>query len=350
MNRNAIADTIERALSSAGITMDSPTMGSVAATIRKALTDAGLTRPPNDAPLHVVEEPAVDNGSFTSHAFAIGGASRDYKLYVPTGARREAAPLLVMLHGCTQQPDDFAIGTRMNELAQEYGFLVAYPAQARRANGSNCWNWFEADQQLRSGEEASLIAGIAQDIVRSHHIDGRRVFVAGLSAGGAMALVLGATYPDVFAGVGVHSGVALGTAHDMGSAFAAMRGQARPKNASDLTARPPVRTIVVHGDADPTVHVSNAEQIVTHARQAFDAQPGAPLRALAGSRRAMQGREVTTTHWIDASGVAQIAHWVIHGAAHAWSGGNPEGSYTDARGPDASQAIVQFLLDPQRVN
>jgi poly(hydroxyalkanoate) depolymerase family esterase len=349
MNRTAIADTIERALSSAGITMASPTMGGVAATIRRALTDAGLTRPAADGAMHRVERPAIEHGTFTSHTFSIGATSRDYKLYVPSGTRREAAPLLVMLHGCTQAPEDFAIGTRMNMLAQQHGFLVAYPAQARRANGANCWNWFEADQQLRSGEEASLIAGIAKVIGKSHRVDDRRVFVAGLSAGGAMALVLGATYPDVFAAVGVHSGVALDTAHDMGSAFAAMRGQAMPKDAPERTARPPVPTIVVHGDADQTVHVANAEQIVSHARQAFDTQSPAPLRALAESRRPMQGRDVTTTQWIDASGVARVVQWVVHGAAHAWTGGNPEGSFTDARGPDASQAIVQFLLGQERV-
>jgi len=236
----------------------------------------------------------------------------------------------------------------MNAIAQQHGFLVAYPAQARRANGSNCWNWFEADQQLRSGEEASLIAGMTHAIGQSHAIDDKRVFVAGLSAGGAMALVLGATYPDVFAAVGVHSGVALGTAHDMGTAFAAMRGQSKPAKESSHPTLPAIPTIVLHGDADPTVHVSNAEQIVSHARHAFQTQAGEPLRSLTQARQAIQGREVTTTQWLNSDGVARIEHWVVHGAAHAWAGGDPGGSYTDVRGPDASQAMVEFLLNQKR--
>ena len=161
---------------------------------------------------------------FSSHAFHGRPGARDYKLYVPARYRGQAMPLIVMLHGCTQSPDDFSAGTQVNALAEEQGFLVAYPAQSRSANASLCWNWFNASEQRRDGSEASIIRGIVAEIQGAYAIDPCRIFVAGLSAGGAMAAIMAAAHSDLFAAACVHSGLPVGAAHDMPSALAAMRG------------------------------------------------------------------------------------------------------------------------------
>ena len=156
-------------------------------------------------------------GRFTPGRFSHGGASREFKLYVPPGAGREPLPLVVMLHGCTQDPDDFAAGTAMNEVARAKGFYVLYPAQSRGANPQGCWNWFKHNHQQRGRGEPALLAGMTRQVMAQHAIDPRRVYVAGLSAGGAMAAILGCAYPELFAAVGVHSGLAAGSANDLPS-------------------------------------------------------------------------------------------------------------------------------------
>ena len=219
-----IADTIHKALSAAGLVRNDPAVqkqGRPAATPRIAVPRWEATRPvaaPRD-------QLVIKQGAFLSCVFADGAASLEYKLYVPStyGDNGQQVPLIVMLHGCTQSPDDFAAGTRMNQLAEDHGFLVAYPAQAPRANGSKCWNWFLPRDQRRDEGEPALIAGITHEVAGAYRIDQGRVFVAGLSAGAAMAVILGTTYPDVFAGVGAHSGLAYGMAHDVPSAFDVMR-------------------------------------------------------------------------------------------------------------------------------
>lgn len=368
MKLNSIAMTIEAALARAGLNSRLGALGTATTSIRKALAAAGLLQRDCDAPsrsappwrapgrsaraypddvadARPAQAPrAGQGGQFLSRTISLGADSLDYKLFIPSGGMSEPAPLIVMLHGCKQTPDDFATGTGMNELAQAQGFLVAYPAQTARANGSRCWNWFEVQQQSRGGVEASLIAAVARDVSQAWRVDGRRVFVAGLSAGGAMALILGNAYPEVFTAVGVHSGVALGAAHDVGSAFAAMRGvSARSPSAapSDANAVP---TIVFHGDADHTVSDSNAREITAHARRAFEAAAHQPLREILHPRNAVRGREVSTTQYLDADGKPRVEHWVLHGADHAWAGGDKAGSYTDAKGPSASQAMVDFFL------
>jgi poly(hydroxyalkanoate) depolymerase family esterase len=203
-----------------------------------------------------------EGARFEERSFANEAGSRTYKLYIPSRYKAEPLPLVVMLHGCTQSPDDFAAGTRMNQVAEEVGFLVAYPGQPSSANPSKCWNWFSAGDQLRDRGEPSLIAGITKQIMRDFRIEPGRVFVAGLSAGGAAAAIMGSVYPELYAAVGIHSGLACGAARDMPSAFSAMK-----QGGSGLTASPrPVRAIVFHGDRDTTVNPVNGDQVIAQSK------------------------------------------------------------------------------------
>jgi poly(hydroxyalkanoate) depolymerase family esterase len=275
----------------------------------------------------------------------------EYKKYIPAAHLGQAAPLVVMLHGCKQGPDDFAAATRMNALAEEHGFIVLYPRQAAKANVSKCWNWFQAQHQQRDRGEPSLIAGITREVIAAHGLDMRRVYIAGLSAGGAMAAVMGTTYPDVYAAVGIHSGLAYAAARDLPSAFAAMRGdkskRARRKPRDAASARS-VPTIVFHGDSDTTVHPSNGDDLI---EQASPQSSGAKARetALSGHKRVVEsgeisGRTYTRTSYRDLAGKSVLEQWLVHGAAHAWSGGSAEGSFSDPSGPDASREMLRFFL------
>jgi len=288
--------------------------------------------------LGIVRQPTVpvpDGARFEERIFSNDVGSRTYKVYVPSGYTGQALPVVVMLHGCTQNPDDFASGTRMNELAEEQTFLVAYPRQPQSANMQKCWNWFNAGDQQREGGEPSLIAGIALQVSEEFSADPTRVYVAGLSAGGAAAAIMGATYPDLFAAVGVHSGLACGAARDMPSAFAAMSGggATRPRGGG-----PTVPTIVFHGDADHTVNAINGEHIVAQAT------PNAALTKVVTRGETPGGMGYTRTVQRDDDGREVLEHWVLHGAGHAWSGGSTSGSYTDARGPDVSRERIRFFL------
>lgn len=268
-----------------------------------------------------------------------GAAGRNYKLYIPPGAGDAPLPLVVMLHGCTQNPDDFAAGTGMNAAARTQGFYVLYPEQSKQTNPQHCWNWFKHTHQQRGRGEPALIAGMVGEVMRRHRIDKDRVYVAGLSAGGAMAAILGETYPDLFAAVGVHSGLPAGAARDLPSALDAMKkgtgGRARNRSLR------PVPTIVIHGDADRTVHPVNGEQVIW-------ASTGDGGVHEAETVHAPQRRRATRRVHRDAGGRVVAEHWVVHGAPHAWSGGTREGSYTDPQGPDATAAMVRFFMDHPR--
>jgi poly(hydroxyalkanoate) depolymerase family esterase len=278
---------------------------------------------------------AVPPGArFEERVFSDAAGSRRYKVYVPSGDRGPGLPVVLMLHGCTQNPDDFAAGTRMNALAEEQGFLVAYPEQPQSAHLQRCWNWYAEGDQVRGGGEPALLAGIARAVVADFSADPGRVYAAGLSAGGAAAAILAATYPDLFAAVGVHSGLACGAARDLPGAFAAMKGQ----GAAPEPNRRAVPTIVFHGDGDRTVHPVNGDRVAAQAMPA----PGLAETVTRGTSPG--GMAYTRTVRADASGRPVLEQWVLHGAGHAWSGGDPDGSYTDPRGPDASRAMIDFFL------
>ncbi len=270
---------------------------------------------------------------FEPHSFTNDAGTRGYKLYTPAARGTAAMPLVVMLHGCTQSPDDFAAGTRMNLLAEEHGCLVAYPGQTQAANAQKCWNWFSPADQQRDRGEPALIAGITRQIMRDHAVDGRRVYVAGLSAGGAAAAIMGGAYPDLYAAVGVHSGLACGAARDMPSAFAAMRN-----GAPGGGARGSVPTIVFHADKDGTVHPRNGDQVIAQFSRSDS------LRIEQQRGQVPGGHAYSRTQHLDAAGKPVLEQWVVHGGGHAWSGGSAAGSYTDPRGPDASREMLRFFL------
>jgi poly(hydroxyalkanoate) depolymerase family esterase len=267
-----------------------------------------------------------------------------YKLFVPATPAPGPRPLVVMLHGCTQNPDDFAAGTRMNQLARENGFLVLYPAQTQHANSSKCWNWFKSQHQQRGRGEPALLAALTRSVMDAHDVDPGRVYVAGLSAGGAMADILGRSYPDLFAAVGVHSGLPSGAASDLMSAMAAMKSGPSAA-ASRAAGGPAVPTIVFHGDADGTVHARNGEALV---QAALAGRDGAAPQVQASGGKSAQGRAFTRRVHVDAHGQAAVEQWLLHGAGHAWSGGSPRGSYTDPSGPDASAEMLRFFLSHRK--
>jgi poly(hydroxyalkanoate) depolymerase family esterase len=247
-----------------------------------------------------------------------------------------------MLHACTQSADEFARGTGMNRLGDRHTFLVAYPEQSVAANQSKCWNWFNRQDQQRDLGEPSIIAGITRQIAQDWAVDRKRVYVAGMSAGAAACAVLAAAYPDVYAALGVHSGVACGLAYDVSTALTAMNGGGEDAPAgrfSQLHAKNHrmIPTIVFHGDRDTTVHPRNADRFVAEAGTAN-------LEKRVETGRVPGGRSYTQCIYSDASGQRMFEQWIIHGSGHAWSGGSPSGSFSDPQGPDASTEMARFFL------
>ncbi len=359
-----VAKIINDSLASAGLGRGTERGGKITGVIDDALARAGLLgSAPAEVPIQDhnyapasgkpdeghARSSASAQGNFLSRTFANQTGTLAYKLYVPASYGADSnttVPLLVMLHGCTQSPDDFAAGTRMNALADTHGFLVAYPAQSANANGSRCWNWFRPQDQARGSGEPALIAGMTAQIGAEYRVDVDRIYVAGLSAGAAMAVVLGQTYPELFAAVGAHSGLPYRAAHDMGSAFAAMRSGASGASRNATPAAGSVMpTIVFHGDSDHTVTAANALAIVAEqTRFGGDATPTSTHQI----GTAAGGRRYQRTIYQDASGRSVVEDWRVHGAGHAWMGGSASGSYTDPQGPDASAEMVRFFLQHER--
>lgn len=296
-----------------------------------------------------VSSSVLAGGQFIDKTYTSSTGTRAYKLYIPSGYTGQALPLVVMLHGCTQTPLDFASGTAMNVLAEKELCFMAYPQQVNSANSSGCWNWFQVANQQRGTGEPLLIAGITQQIMQAYHIDASRVYVAGLSSGGAMAAIMAATYPDLYAAVGVHSGLAYGAAHDLPSAFAAMKMGAS-QQPRQLAAFVPM--IVFHGDRDTTVSTRNADDLVNQWLEAADTGTGrvvrSPQEAIVERGQEVGGHAYSRFIYHDVSGRTLVEKWIIHQANHAWSGGNVSGSYTDPKGPDASAEMMRFFIEHSR--
>jgi poly(hydroxyalkanoate) depolymerase family esterase len=277
-------------------------------------------------------------GRFDAFSYTNAAGTRAYRLYIPGGHTRGPLPLVVMLHGGAQDAATFAAATGMNDLAEHQRFLVAYPEQSRSANAGRYWNWFDPGHQRRNAGEPSLIAGITGEVTGRYGADASRVYVAGFSAGGAMAAVLAAVYPDLYAAVGVHSGLAYAAARDLASAFAAMR-QGPPRPARPAAQSLPL--IVFHGDRDPTVAHANATGLIDHVLAA--GSPGAAPTAVTSDGQVVGGHAYTRTCYQDPAGATLAERWTIHRGGHAWSGGVQHGSYTDPHGPNASAEFVRFF-------
>lgn len=255
-----------------------------------------------------------------------------YRLYVPTRPQ-SPAPLLVALHGGTQDANTFATSTGLDEVAEREGVVVVYPEQSRSANAMGYWNWFRPGDQARDAGEPGQIAAVVREVSTAHEVDRDRVGVVGFSAGAAMAAVLAAVYPDVFCGAGVHSGLPHRAATDVGSAFAAMKSP--PQSVADGG---PVPLCVIHGDADPTVAPANADAVV---RSGLLARQGTREERTTGQVEG--GRSWTRRRWSEDGGRVVVESWTVHGMTHDWSGGRAGASYADPTGPDASSLLVEFL-------
>ncbi len=279
--------------------------------------------------------PIPAGAEFRQGQHACTAGSRSFRTYVPASAAEGIEGAVMMLHGCTQTAEDFAIGTGMNALAEAHRLIVVYPQQSRGDNAQSCWNWFSPGDQRHGRGEPAILAGIAQGVMDEFGVPRARSFVAGLSAGAAMAVILGATYGKTFAAVGAHSGLPLGAAKDVPSAFAAMAGNGAEPPAAATGAR----TIVFHGAADSTVHPVNGTRIV---RQALD---GGARQTIEHETRGTKSGRAFSRRIVMAGDVPELEHWTIERLGHAWSGGQPGGSYADPKGPDASAEMIRFFLN-----
>ena len=339
-----------------------PSSGNPQTVIERPVSDAASATSTLPVDSAVTTEQAGHQGVSLAGQHTEAGLTRAYILYLPPAVasptERAPLPLVVMLHGCSQSPEDFAAGTAMNDLACEQGFAVLYPAQAQDANPGRCWNWYEPVHQQRGSGEPAVLASLTQSVITQHGLDARRVYVAGLSAGGAMAAILGQAYPDLYAAVGIHSGLASGAANDLMSALSAMKhgrsaAPTESTNDKDIAgsaqapgASHPVPTIVFHGDSDGVVHPDNGMQAIEAAIATgeLDIMDSTAPMAVVEQGVSPKGRGYTrTTHPHADIHLNQAEHWLLHGGGHAWSGGSAQGSFTDPDGPDATREMWRFF-------
>lgn len=303
------------------------------------------------------EPGGAGEGSLVQGAFTNEHGTRDYRLYIPKSRGGERVPLIVMLHGCGQDAEDFAAGTRMNTLAERETFLVLYPEQDASANRLRCWNWFEPDHQERGRGEPSIIAGATEEVIAEHDVDPDRVYVAGISAGGSMSSILGATYPDLYAAIGIHSGLQYKAAGDASEALVVQQTGGpdpdRQGRLAYLSAREEARivpAIVFHGEDDRVVDVVNGHQALAQWAQTNDlAHDGTDNDSISDEpadvlrEREPDGYDYVRELHEDPEGEGIMEKWIVEELGHDWSGGDPEGSYTDPEGPDASAELVRFF-------
>ena len=325
-------------------------LGATAKALQRSLGSSfggprGLQIPAQSPEMLLRQGPRLDSlgeAALFDRMYQNDSGARRYKIYVPRDSGPHA-PVIVMLHGGTQPVLDYAAGTGMNQLADLHHFLVVYPEQDARANPMRYWNWFRPQDQHARGGEPSLIAGITQEVIRDYDADPDRVFIAGFSAGAAMATVMAATYPQLYAAAGVHSGLPYGAAYDVPSAFALMRGGS-PTSRQDPALRIPL--IVFHGDHDEIVNVVNASNI-RQQRLGIDGALTAADGVRVTNGQVPGGHAYTQTTYSDDADVL-LEQWIVHGAGHAWSGGTAGCSYTDPLGPAASAEMVRFFAERRR--
>jgi poly(hydroxyalkanoate) depolymerase family esterase len=285
------------------------------------------------------DEPIIDllAATTTWYTYRSDAGSRRYRQYLPSSYDpNPPMPMVVMLHGCTQDPGDFARGTRFDRLADSAGVIVVYPEQTATYNPQKCWNWYDPANQHRDGGEPAIIAGITREVMSRFAVDPARVYIAGVSAGGAMAVNTAAAYPELYAAAGAHSAIPYRAATDVASAVSAMRSG--PANPGALPAPfaagvTPVPLIVFHGTSDVVVNAENGRHLADQWRRAVGAKDFTRHQVEAGGLRATR----------DVSGPF-VELWMVEGLGHAWSGGSPEGTYTSAAGPDASREMLRFFL------
>lgn len=320
-------------------------MGAFMKTATKAMTQAATAavQPPKAAkPKSAKSKPAAKpraaaprSARFETGTHTCAHGTRKYRVYLPSAIGAGVPlPLLVMLHGCGQTPEDFAKGTGMNALAEQRGVIVVYPAQPREAHANRCWNWFRPEDQGRDGGEPALLASLTRDMLARYGADPARVYVAGLSAGGSTAMLLAHAYPDLFAAVGCHSGLPPGAAGDKTSAIIAMKQGSPGRRLAT-----PVPTIIFHGSDDHIVTPRNGRFVAIRAVETF---PG--LRAVELTRTVPGGRAYVRTSHRVGQGRSWVEHWLVKGAGHAWSGGSRAGRFVDPGGPDASAQMLRFFL------
>jgi poly(hydroxyalkanoate) depolymerase family esterase len=300
--------------------------------------------------------PAYAAGSFTKYDY---GSNFYFKVYVPSGYKAgTAVPLMVMLHGCTQNADDFAAGTQMNALAEEKKFIVLYPEMSNTDNANRCWNWFDDSNQHRGSGEPAIIKGMVDWVKSRYSINSNKVYVAGLSAGAAMSVIMGVTYPDVFKGVGVGAGLEYDSANSLIDGLAAMKlggpdpdmqGKAAYNEMGIYKRRIPV--IVFHGTSDMTVDQVNASQVIGQWAQTNDlADDGSDNDSVDSNAdqtitgAVTNGRSYTRFIYNDKKGRSVMEKWMVNGMGHAWSGGSASGSYTDPSGPNATRIMWDFFV------